>query len=180
MLPAIAQKLDGIDRLVDNLYAELKDVPDDMLNKKPGTGQWSVLQVMHHLIIAEQLSEGYVRKKLSFQPELPKSGLAGVWRLLVVKVYFFLPFKFKAPKGVGDEVLPEVSTLAGTMDTWRNNRRSLRAYLNSLPESLFDKALYKHPLAGKLTLGQMLEFFDFHIRRHLGQIHRTLEAVKKV
>lgn len=172
----LSRRLQAVNSLMEALYERLKTYNNEQLNRRPGPQQWSVLQVMHHLIQAETLSERYVRKKLSFNPELKPAGLAGALRLFLVRINFVLPFKYKAPKGVGDDVLPETSTLEETIQQWRLQRQSLRELLDSLPEGYHNKALYKHPLAGKLSLVQMLDFFEFHIQRHLGQIERTLKV----
>jgi len=176
MHASLSQRLQAVNQKIEDLYSQLQSYNNEQLNRKPGPGQWSVLQVMHHLIQAETLSERYVRKKLSFNPELKPAGLAGAFRLFLVRINFVLPFKYKAPPGVGDDVLPETSTLEDTMQQWRRQRQSLKELLESLPNGYHNKALYKHPLAGKLSLVQMLDFFEFHIQRHLGQIERTLKV----
>jgi hypothetical protein len=170
----ISNRLDGLDRLLEDLYAELKTHSADALNRRPGSGQWSVMQVMQHLLLSEHLSEKYVQKKLSFNPQLPNAGFAGAFRIFLLRLNIALPFKFKAPKAVGDEALPENSSLEETMTRWRANRAGLRAYLAGLPEEYFKKSIYRHPFAGRLSLSQMLLFFELHFRRHVKQIKRTL------
>lgn len=174
MHTSLSRRLQSVNQMIEDLYSRLQAHSEEQLNRKPGPQQWSVLQVMHHLIQAETLSERYVRKKLSFNPELKPVGLAGAFRLFLVRINFVLPFKYKAPPGVGDGVLPDSSTLEDTIQQWRKQRQSLKELLDGLPEGYHNKALYKHPLAGKLSLVQMLDFFEFHIQRHLGQIERTL------
>jgi hypothetical protein len=177
MHPKLDKKLSQIDHLLDDLHSELKALPDEVLNRKPGPGQWSALQNMHHLMISEQLSERYVRKKLSFNTPIPNAGIAGAVRIFLLNFYLHLPFKFKAPKIVGDEALPDNTTLEETLSAWRANRQSLRELLAGLPDGHIRKALYKHPFAGKLSLAEMLYFFEFHFRRHRNQIRRALDAV---
>lgn len=171
----ISKRLDNLNRLTEDLYAELKNYSDEVLNRRPGPGQWSVMQVMEHLLLSESLSEKYVRKKLSFNPELPDSGFLGAWRVFLLRVNNeYLPIKFKAPKAVGSEALPESSSLEDVMNRWRANRASLREYLAGLPQEYFKKSIYRHPFAGLLSLSEMLDFFELHFRRHLKQIKRTL------
>lgn len=172
----ISKRLDNLNRLLEDLYAELKSHSEEVLNRRPGPGQWSVMQNMEHLLLSEHLSEKYVRKKLSYNPELPDSGFLGAWRVLLLRMNEYLPFKFKAPKAVGNEALPESSSLEDTMNRWRANRASLREYLTGLPNEYFKKSIYRHPFAGLLSLSEMLDFFELHFRRHLKQIRRTLEA----
>ena len=93
-------------------------------------------------------------------------------RTRVLKLYLGLPFKFKAPRAVSGEALPDSVPLADTMARWERTRTGMQDFLEKVPEDHLDKELFKHPLAGKLTLKGMLEFFLSHFRRHREQINR--------
>lgn len=167
--------------LLDTLERERLELADllrfrsaEELNHAPGPGKWSAIQVMHHLIISEELSLGYLKKKTSFQSNFEKAGLKTSLRKGLLKIYLSLPFKFKAPKGVSDEALPAFGTLEETMDRWEKARQAMAAFLSQAPEGYSDKEIYRHPFAGKLTLEGMLEFFLAHFRRHREQVIRTL------
>lgn len=169
--------LDQLDQDLAALFEKLEIYDASHLNKRPADGGWSALQVLHHLILAETASLGYVKKKLSFNPVLDKAGLRAAWRLFVVDFYFRLPIKFKAPEGVDSNALPEKSDMAPTKGQWQAQRQQLRQFLSHLSEEHFDRELYKHPFAGKMTLLQMLRFFRMHIKRHESQIDRVLKEV---
>ncbi|HMQ49511.1 MAG TPA: DinB family protein [Saprospiraceae bacterium] len=177
MRKAIDQQLSKMDEELRLLLDRMKSYSDNTLNQSPGAGHWSVLQIMQHLMLAEQLSLNYVKKKLSYQPKLPHSGLGSRFRIALLNFYQLLPLKFKAPTNVGDEKLKTNRTLADISAEWLNNRAQLRSYLNELPDELFHKAVYKHPFAGRLSLGGMLSFFSGHFGRHRKQIERTLQAL---
>ena len=121
----------------------------------------------------------YVKKKLSFQPQLSKLGAGDRLRAFMLKFYLSLPFKFKAPKVVGDEVLPEQTTFGETNKQWLQIRADLRAYLEELPEEHFSKSLYKHPFAGRMSLKSMLQFFGSHVERHAAQVDRSLKPASR-
>lgn len=176
---ATLQELDRIDQALQAHLHRWGQYTDDQLNEPPPGGGWSSLQVMHHLILAEGGSLGYVKKKLSFQPQLSKLGAGDRWRAFMLKFYLALPFKFKAPKGVGDEALPDRSTFEETQRQWLQVRTELRAYLEGLPENHFSKSLYKHPFAGRMSLQGMQQFFGSHVERHAAQIDRTLKQATR-
>ena len=163
-----------MDQELESLIEELSQYSHEQLNQQPQGGGWSPIQIMHHLIIAEEGSLKYVRKKLSFNPELKNTGFAEGYRSLILNLYLWAPFKFKAPAGVAGDKLPTEADFQETAQRWKNNRKDLGDYLNSLPEELFKKSIYKHPLAGRLSLQGMLQFFDGHFNRHRKQINRTL------
>ena len=172
----IERKLDRIDTKLQDLLANLQAYSDAKLNQKPDENSWSVLQVLHHLLTVEQLSAKYVQKKLSYNPKLTDVGLGTWWRALLLHSYNYLPIKLKAPKNVSEQ-LPEQTTLAETAEQWLTTRRELRSYLRTLPEDIFRKEVYKHPISGRMSLGHMLDFFEGHFDRHQKQINRTLKRV---
>lgn len=173
---ATLRKLQQIDQELEALFQRWSAFSDQQLNQRPADGGWSPIQVMHHLILAEGGSLKYVKKKLSFKPKLEKAGLAAAFRSWMIKLYFALPMKFQAPAVVGDDALPEHASLEETRQAWMSIRRELSAYLQELPEEHFEKSLYKHPLAGKMALQGMLDFFGAHLRRHSKQIERALQS----
>ncbi|MCB9287063.1 MAG: DinB family protein [Lewinellaceae bacterium] len=177
MTSSLDRRLNKMDQRLQRLLDELSNYDNEILNNKPADGGWSALQVMHHLILAEEGSVKYVRKKLSFDPELKSAGLMSAWRASLLNFYFILPFKFKAPPGVGDDVLPAQSDFREVSGRWLANRKELRSYLENLPPELFGKSIYRHPFAGRMSLEGMVRFFDGHFERHRKQISRVLAEV---
>lgn len=180
MNPKVESRLKKMDNDLTKLFEELKDYSEKSLNKKPAEGKWSIMQIMHHLILAEGGSAGYVKKKMSFNPKLEKAGMKASWNRFLVVTYLKLPFKVKAPEGVSGEHLPEHSNFWETAKLWKQQRQELKELLSSLPEGSFDKELYKHPLSGKMKISGMLDFFEQHFRRHRKQINKILAKSYKV
>lgn len=179
MTPSLDRRLTKMGQRLQSLLDQLSAYDDDTLNRKPADGGWSALQVMCHLMLAEEGSVKYVRKKLSFNPELKEAGLASAWRSFLLNFYFKLPFRFKAPPGVGDDVLPLKSSFREVSQRWLASRQDLRRYLESLPPEMFHRSIYRHPFAGRMSLDGMLRFFDGHFERHRKQIERVLKEVGK-
>lgn len=171
----VENKLDKLDAKLQNLLKDLESYSNEKLNHKPEENEWSVLQVIQHMLTVERLSTMYVKKKLSFNPTLKNTNISTQLRLLLLKSYNYLPIKLKAPKNVGDN-LPEFSTLAETAEKWQATRQELRDFFATLSDEIFQKEVYKHPISGRMSLVHMLEFFEGHFDRHLKQIKRTLEA----
>ncbi|MFN0015957.1 MAG: DinB family protein [Saprospiraceae bacterium] len=159
---------------VENLLDALASHDDATLNLRPPNGGWSVVQVMHHLIVSEELSYRYVQKKLSFNPELKNAGLVEWLREQLLWFYLHVPIKFKAPTIVSDENLPEYATLTETQARWLKAREAWVIFFNNLPPEIAQKVVYRHPLAGRLGWSGLITFFTTHFNRHLKQIHRTL------
>jgi hypothetical protein len=174
MHPKLQRRIDLLNKELEELLKELEPFDEETLNHQNHDGQWSVHQVMHHLMRSEALSRKYLEKKMSFQPQLKTAGFPSAVRRMVLNFYLNTPFKFKAPKMVGTQQLPEHSILKDVAENWKNERTALENFLNTLPEDIIRKTVYRHPVAGRLSLDGMLDFFQQHFRRHRKQIRRTL------
>ncbi len=174
MKPSVLVRLDDLDARLEILLAALEPYQDEQLNRRPAPDRWSPLMIMHHLMISETKSLAYLQKKLSFNPKLKRASVGDRLRSLGLTVFLHLPFKFKAPGVVSGSALPERSTLSETAKQWRKLRRELRSFLSELPETYWNKSIYRHPRAGRMSLEGMLGFFIDHFERHRKQIERML------
>jgi uncharacterized damage-inducible protein DinB len=162
------------DAQVHALLQELAPLGDDLLNRKPDDGGWSAIQTLHHLILVEENSMAYLRKKLSYGPVLEKPGLSAWARSLLLRLTLQSPIKFKAPKAAGNERLPEHATFRETEAQWQKIRTEWFEFFEKMPAELIDKAVYKHPRAGRQSWVQMLDFFISHFDRHRAQARRAV------
>jgi len=174
-----AKKLEELDLELRDLFESLKDFSDNQLNRKTSEGKWSILQNIHHLILSEGFSQKYIEKKLSFDPELKNSGISNKFRAMVLGFYMRNGPKRKSPEMINTQDLPQDTNFWETVKQWKDQRVQLKAYLNSLDPELFKKQLYKHPAAGKLSIYQMLNFFQQHFRRHRKAIEKISKNLPK-
>ena len=171
----ILQQNNTYTQSVHSILAEMQQYSEIVLNRRPADGGWSAIQTMHHLILSEELSLAYVRKKLSFDPTFDTVGLGARWRSFLLWLSLSSPLKFKAPAAISKEKLPDHATLADTRDRWLNIRAEWTQFFEKMPDALLDKEVYKHPRAGKISWGGMLWFFETHCKRHRKQM---LNAVR--
>ncbi|MGH1435258.1 MAG: DinB family protein [Lewinella sp.] len=174
MRAAILDQLAVMDKELDQLFTELDHYSSEQLNRSPAPESWSVTQVLNHLLLSEKYSLQYCEKKLSFEPNLPKAGLAAAARALFVNWYLFLPLKVKAPALISTSALPKEDDLANIKTQYQTQRQLLRAFLEQLEESYLDREVYKHPFAGRLSFPGMFSFMTAHFRHHRKQIYRAL------
>lgn len=172
--------LKSLDTKLALLLRDLKNYSDAKLNERPSDDDWSVLQIMQHLMKAEAGAVAYVKKKLSFNPELKDANLVSGFRSMFLNLSLSSPIKIKAPSAVSGENLLTDLTFWDVAKQWKQQRKELEEYMKSLPDELYQKELYKHPLSGKITLTGMLSFFNTHVDRHTKQIKRTLKKVDAV
>lgn len=172
--------LKSLDQKLVALLHDLKNYSDAKLNEQPKEGAWSILQIMQHLMKAEAGSVAYVQKKLSFEPSLEAAGVKSSFNSIMLGIALSSPFKVKAPDQISGEHLLTDLTFWDVAKQWKQQRDELVIYLESLPEDLYSKDVYKHPMTGKMTLASMLSFFNTHVDRHTKQIKKTLKKIDAV
>ena len=177
--PKLDIQLKALDNKLNQLLKTLKVFSEDQLNRKPKENAWSVIQVMHHLMMSENGSLKYIQKKLSFDPKLKKAGVKAALRETVLNTYLGSPFKRKAPDYISGDNLPKHETFWKTAQDWKNQRIELRAFLEKFPDELLNKEIYKHPFVGRITIPGMLRFFEGHFDRHNKQINKIIKNYTK-
>lgn len=156
------------------LLQELSQYPEAALNKTPANGGWSAQQTAWHLLLVEEKSLQYVHKKLGFGGPFEAAGTGAAWRTFWLLVALRLPLKFKAPASSGGDGLPQHSSLQEISDRWLRIRAEWGEFMAQMPENLLDKAVFRHPRAGRMGWIQLLAFYHAHFDRHLLQIRRSL------
>ena len=162
---------------LDQCLQKLDHLSSEQLHRKPSTESWSIAQVLSHVKLAELLSIKYVEKKLSFDPVLPKAGFMARLRYKALELFMDLPVKIKAARGVRTENLPTKIDWKAFKSDWERQRKNLSQSIVTLDPKWYDHEVYKHPIVGRISISQMLKFFQLHFDRHVGQIDRILRQV---
>ena len=176
MKETISKKLHILNVKLENLLDDLEAYSHEALNNKPSVDSWSAAQVMYHLMLSENYALQYCKKKLGFKPTLKKAGIGAKVRSLIVQGYLLSPIKVKAPKAVASPMLPKEGDLISIAKKWREQRREMGDFLNSIPVEYLDKEVYKHPLGGRLSLAGMIDFLDAHFQNHKKQIFKAIST----
>ena len=159
----------------EDLIRLMRSFDDDALSQSPGEGVWSPLEVLRHIIISEEGSLKYVQKKLSFNPKLSRATFFTDLRYVILLGGIYSPFRFKAPAVVVP--IPAEYDLESLVSQWQNVAKELQTYFRHIDPRWLDYEVYKHPLAGRLSLIQMVGFLKHHLLRHKKQIVSRLPSV---
>ena len=154
------------------LMSELKSINNDRLNSHV-PGKWSINQIVGHIVTAEQLSVGYINKKINAINEVGNTGIYGELKLGLFIASQRLPLKYKAPKNLGEQPKAYSDSIALEAD-WNQTRQDLKLLLEKLPDSGLKKKIYRHPVMGRCSILHALIFFREHIIHHYPQIKRQL------
>jgi len=159
------------DRIV--LLGKLKQYPEGVLDRLPAAGQWSVNQILSHLITSEQLTLIYLKKKSLGVDQLENSGIVEDLKMVLLKVSQRLPLRFRAPELVVKNTAAP-APLAELEIRWNLLRREFMDFLETVQKENLGKLIYKHPVAGRLNVIQCVVFLHEHFHHHLPQIKRAL------
>lgn len=165
---------DRLQRMQDErraLLDSLAAVDEERLRRPGPDGAWSVLQILGHLSLAEQHTLAYIRKKMQ-DPALPPAGAASFWRMAVVAVALRSPLRAKAPERTAN---PEAETTLGAVTArWDEVRQGWQELVDGFPPSLVDRAVFRHPRVGMMSLAHTLGFMREHVTHHRRQVRRRL------
>lgn len=176
MSPDLENNFRRLEAGTEKMLAALKKYPDELLNRKPGPDAWSVAEVVHHLIATEAATLRYLKKKILGLSDLKKTGIRNSLRILFMKFFYSLPFKYKAPEVTHPAA--KHHSFSELEANWAEVRKSTRELLSPLSDDELRLELWRHPVGGRMNILQMLDFFDAHIERHQQQIERTLKQVE--
>jgi len=151
------------------LLDDLANLNDDQLRRKPGPGEWSILQIVQHLVLAE-------RDVMQYLPE-PKELIARKRnlraRIFYVVVTLILRWNIRVPVPAKDMVPDGNTSLSELRQQWDKNLRWFRGYLDSLEPEDLKRAVFSHPVAGPLTAPQAGKLAQLHFDAHLWQIKKV-------
>lgn len=177
MDPGLARRLARLETSRQRALAALSGVDHAALNRPPAPGKWSALQLLHHVVTAEALTLGYIRKKMQAGASLPRAGLASRLRLLALQATLASPLRFRAP-GATASVPAETST-AELRARWDEVRAGIGQLVESFPTELLDRLVFRHPFVGRMGLAHALGHLQAHLDHHIPQVERALSVASR-
>ena len=170
MAPPIERRLERIERDWERLFDSVARMDDARLNRPPAEAKWSIAQILSHLLQSEDLALRYLNKKSQAGAGMEKVRLASWWRLTALVVALRSPLRVRAPAVVA--TVPEHRGLDDLLEERKELRESWRAFIAGYPDELLDRACYRHPYAGRLSLDQCLITTQEHLTHHAKQVAR--------
>lgn len=171
-LPA---RLDGLEAQRRDLLAELAAWSPEALAARPSPDRWCALEILEHLVLAERaiLADLPDPATLAHKARRPRHKVRHVlvWLVLWLRIPVKVPSPAMTPSGSG--------SLAELTARWEATHAWVRGLLTALGGRVETEALFRHPVAGPLTLAQALALDRLHLRVHrtqLVRLRRTLGA----
>ena len=163
-------QVDRIESKRSRLLAELDALPRSVLDARPPSGGWSVLEVVEHLVLAEESVLANMDRPELLRPRRTslrsRLGYAAIIGVLSSPLRVQVPTTAMRPEGTRS--FEELRT------AWEESHRALRRHVTAVEEGRISGAVFAHPVSGPLTTRQALRMMRVHMNRHTRQIRRIL------
>lgn len=155
--------------LKEKLLLSIAHYSPEELNFKPTEKEWSISQVIEHLIDSETGINKYINYRLKNIQEQPSVGLKNYLKSKVLNKKLQSSKKFKVPSVLSE---PEKGSNFGELkEKWDSSRMFLIKTVETYPKEQLNKAVFLHPKAGLLSMNQTLSFLINHLKHHIPQVN---------
>jgi len=172
MLADIQEAFDSLGKKYGKLLQHLNSLTDDVLHFKAQADKWSIVEVIEHLVMAEENMLAQLTDATSAPTLDPQDRSAKNYHI-VIKV-----MTRDIPVDVPDESMEPHGqiSLAELLVRWDDTRKKTRAYISVIDSEKAGDLVYRHPFAGPLDMAETLRFIDVHFDNHMRHIDRIIAA----
>lgn len=151
------------------LFNALDKIAIERITTRPPSGAWSSQEVLHHLFLSESGTLHVIKKQLAKDTNTFKNiSYVYLVRSWILNFSLISKGKYKAPAVVSN--LENLKSYEELKTEWKAFKSSMENTLANLPRDMDKKLIFKHPIAGWLTLNGTLQFLRFHQLHHARQI----------
>lgn len=172
MNEGLQQRFERLERTRRVVLTRLAEHDRARLNRPRADGGWSALQVLHHVITAEDGTRRYISRKMLAGTSLPPAGLVSRLRLFALRLANASPLRFRAPGVTAD--VPATIDPDELGARWDEVRGDWRELLDGFPDELLDRMVFRHGMVGLMGLPDTLLFLRSHLAHHARQVERLL------
>ncbi len=162
------------------IMQDLKKLESTELNYKSNDKKWNIIQVLNHIKSTEAGTLKYIHKKMKYGGLKMTNWSAGT-RAFLMRSLNNSSIKFKMPSVLTQ---PSVDgSLQSIQNEWNELRDQWRTFIKNFPDEDLNKAVFRHPIFGRLSLLQTMDSMISHQNHHKKQINRikkTINLNKKI
>ena len=163
--------LKRLDRIHENVNATIAGLDDDVFQKEPADGGWSVAQIVQHLCLVEER----VIKDLEKAINSPAKRVGLVRRLIPTSIVASRVVRVKAPKAVNPAEAPEKALV---VENFNDARSRLKKFCADYGQDRLRQITFNHPFLGKIDGVATVSFVGYHEQRHYKQIREVLRKLR--
>ncbi len=158
----------GLDEKRKQVLDFIEGISDQEAGKKPEEDRWSILEVLEHLYLMEQLVVYQINKAL-------KHGDQQQAKLKPLNQTTNRDYKVEAPEAVQPK--GEFQSLNDARDGLEKTREATMFLIHNKDEETLQNRVFPHPAFGDMNLEQWIEFIGWHELRHLDQMKEVKESI---
>ncbi|GEN53605.1 DinB family protein [Halobacillus faecis] len=151
----------GLDEKRKELLHFVEEVSEQEASVKPEEDRWSILEVLEHLYLMEQLIVYQINQAL-------KQGDTQQATEKPIHKTTNRDYKVDAPEAVRPK--GEFKTLDDAKEGLKKTREATLFLIHNKEEDTLQNRVFPHPAFGDMNLEQWVEFIGWHELRHLDQM----------
>ncbi|MBN9656285.1 DinB family protein [Halobacillus sp. GSS1] len=151
----------GLDEKRKELLDFVDQVPEQQASVKPEEDRWSILEVLEHLYLMEQLIVYQINQAL-------KQGDTQQATEKPIHKTTNRDYKVEAPEAVRPK--GEFTTLEQAKEGLKKTREATFFLIHNKEQETLQNRVFPHPAFGDMNLEQWVEFIGWHELRHLDQM----------
>jgi len=175
----IIKQFENLERKQIKLFDLISALAPETYYQQHTPNSWSIAQTANHLYLSEKGSLAYLTKKIKYPDTIPAFQIKSWLAVMMLKFSFYSPIRFKAPPAINMWAEQPLLSQTEIIEKWKANRKALIDFIKSNHPLFGSHLVYKHPFVGRMTMYQMLIFFNDHMNRHLKQIERIRKQIKQ-
>ncbi|NNF01636.1 MAG: DinB family protein [Bacteroidia bacterium] len=170
----LSDYLEQLETTKADFLKKISNLDQDQLSWSPSEDKWSIDQVIHHLVLAEQATLIYMNKKIQAADSMKVEKFKSRRNLLTLQIFFGFPLKWKVP----ETFIQPKSTFSNEelKKEWAAVREELKQFIEKNAGETLDMNIFRHPLAGRMNMQNTLQFMKLHIKHHSKQVDRIARA----
>ncbi|TGB03861.1 DinB family protein [Halobacillus salinus] len=158
----------GLDEKRKQVLDFVNTISDEEAKKKPAEDRWSILEVLEHLYLMEQLVVYQINRAIKEgdiqqTPEKPIENTTD------------RGYKVEAPEAVQPK--GEFTSIQDAKDGLEKTREATLFLVHNKDKETLENRAFPHPAFGDMNLEQWVEFIGWHELRHLDQMKEVKQAI---
>ncbi|MCA0971995.1 DinB family protein [Halobacillus litoralis] len=158
----------GLDEKRNQILDFVNNVSDEEAKKKPAEDRWSILEVLEHLYLMEQLVVYQINRAI-------KEGDIQETTSKPIHNTTDRGYKVEAPEAVQPN--GEFTSIEKAKDGLEKTREATLFLIHNKDEETLKTRAFPHPAFGDMNLEQWIEFIGWHELRHLDQMKEVKQAL---
>ncbi len=176
MVPTYARLLARLDRERQTFLAELSELEPALLNFRESERSWSILQVAHHLELADRGVLVMMRDPRALAGKLRRRP-RNLFGYAVLRLVLASGVRVPMPAKVRELATPpESGDLDVLRSRWHESAEELSRHFSLYTDEDRNRLVAIHPAGGPMTPKQVLHFLLRHFRHHMKQVARIRKA----